>query len=411
MCCRAFILVALGLLFSRDGLAQLGFTLSNGATKTEIPFELHNNLIVVPVILNNQLPLKFIIDTGVRTTILTEKIYSDILHLAYTKKFTINAPGGENVVNAYITNNVTIDLPGIHGQGHAMLVLENDYLDLRSSLGSEVHGILGYELFSRFVVKIDYQNRLLTLMAPQKFKPSRRYARLPITVEDTKPYYVAELHVNDTSSVSAKLMIDTGASHGLFLDSESNPKIVVPTKNIDCIIGKGLGGEITGRMARIKSIKIGRYTISNMIASFPDPDSYPDKIEEIHNVYRNGSIGGEALSRFHVIFDFPREKIYVRPNVAFRKRSYYNMSGLTVKATGQSLHEFEVENVRTSSAGDIAGLKKGDRIIKIRGLQTITMDLSQVNGYFESRPGKKVDMVLLRDGQLIETTVVLKEEI
>jgi len=67
------------------------------------------------------LPLKFIVDTGVRTTILTEKIYSDILHLAYSKKFTITAPGGENSVTAYIANNVTIDMPGVHGRGHAML--------------------------------------------------------------------------------------------------------------------------------------------------------------------------------------------------------------------------------------------------------------------------------------------------
>jgi len=103
-----------------------------------------------------------------------------------------------------------------------------------------VHGILGYELFSRFVVKIDYEARTLTLMAPHKFKPSKKYTRLPITVEDTKPYYVAEVKINDTTSISAKLMVDTGASHGLFLDPESNSKIVVPQKSIASVIGRGL---------------------------------------------------------------------------------------------------------------------------------------------------------------------------
>ncbi len=119
-------------------------------------------------------------------------------------------------------------MPGIHGRGHAMLVLENDFLELRSSLGTEVHGILGYELFSRFVIKIDYEAKgwMMTLMLPEKFKPSRKHTRLPITVEDTKPYYVAELKINDTTSMSAKLMIDTGASHGLFLDTESSHKII-----------------------------------------------------------------------------------------------------------------------------------------------------------------------------------------
>src|SRR5215467_2675043 len=100
-------LLILFLMLSLQGFGQqLGFSLNNNATKVTIPIEIHNNLVVVPVVLNNQLPLKFIVDTGVRTAILTEKIYSDILHLAYSKKFTISGPGGDNIVNAYIANNV-----------------------------------------------------------------------------------------------------------------------------------------------------------------------------------------------------------------------------------------------------------------------------------------------------------------
>jgi len=391
--------------------AQLGFSLADGATKAEIPIEIHNNLVIVPVILNNQLPLKFIVDTGVRTTILTEKIYSDILHLAYSKKFTISAPGGLNTVNAYIANNVTIDMPGVHGRGHAMLVLENDFLELRNSLGSEVHGILGYELFSRFVIKIDYEAKLMTLMLPQKFKPSRKYTRLPITVEDTKPYYVAELRINDTTSMSAKLMIDTGASHGLFLDTESSNKIIIPSKNISCTIGKGLGGLISGRLARIPSLRVGRYTINNMIASFPDPNSYFDTLRTGHLVYRNGSIGGEVLSRFQVVFDFPREKIYLKPNHAFRKNSYYNMSGITVKAAGPNLRDFVVVEVREQSSAYRVGVKVGDHIFSINSNLTKEMDLSEINAYFNSRPGKIIEMKLIRGSELIEKEITLINEI
>jgi hypothetical protein len=408
---RRLYTLLIGFLIYNTGLGQLGFSLADGATKAEIPIEIHNNLVIVPVILNNQLPLKFIVDTGVRTTILTEKIYSDILRLAYSKKFTITAPGGLNTVNAYIANNVTIDMPGVHGRGHAMLVLENDFLELRSSLGSEVHGILGYELFSRFVIKIDYEAKLMILMLPQKFKPSRKYTRLPITVEDTKPYYVAELKVNDTASISAKLMIDTGASHGLFLDIESNDKLNVPPKNINCTIGKGLGGIISGRLARIKSLRIGRYTISNMIASFPDPNSYFDTLRTGRLVYRNGSIGGEVLSRFQVVFDFPREKIYLKPNHSFRKNSYYNMSGITVKATGPSLREFIVVEVRGQSSAFKEGVKVGDRIFSINNTLTSEMDLNEINSYFNSRPGKKLMMKLIRDTEVIDKEIILVNEI
>ena len=40
---------------------QLGFRIINGQKRVRIPFELYSNLIVVPVILNNQLPLKFVL--------------------------------------------------------------------------------------------------------------------------------------------------------------------------------------------------------------------------------------------------------------------------------------------------------------------------------------------------------------
>ena len=64
----------------------LGFSLPDGKSKVQFPIEIYNNLIVVPVILNHQLPLKFILDTGVRTSILTEKAYSDILNLPYSRQ-------------------------------------------------------------------------------------------------------------------------------------------------------------------------------------------------------------------------------------------------------------------------------------------------------------------------------------
>ena len=393
-------------------LAQiLGFSLTNGETKVQIPIEIHNNLVVVPIILNNQLPLRFILDTGVRTSILTEKAFSDILHLAYTKKYTLSGPGGQKLVDAYVTNNVTIDMPGVHGAGHALLVLDQDYLELRNSLGTDVHGILGYELFSRFVVKIDYEKHILTLIQPDHYKPSRKYQAIPITVEDTKPYVLADLKLSDTTSLRAKLLMDTGASHGLFLDPESDKNIKIPAQNVSSSIGRGLGGVIMGKIGRVPQLSIGKYSITDVVASYPDPNSYLDTMKLGGSVFRNGAIGGEVLSRFDVAFNFPAERIYLKKNHAFKRKFYYNLSGLTLAAKGASLRKFEISFVRPLSSAAKAGLRVGDAITSINGVDVVDLDLNTINGFFNSKPGKKIKVDIERDGVVMRKEFRLESQI
>lgn len=117
-----------------------------------------------------------------------------------------------------------------------------------------MQGILGYELFSRFIIQVDYERKLLTLMLPHRFKEKKKFTWIPAQIQDTKPYVTANLQLNDTTSLSARLLVDSGASHGLFLEASSSNKITIPAKHVSSTIGRGLGGEITGQIGKIKSI-------------------------------------------------------------------------------------------------------------------------------------------------------------
>jgi predicted aspartyl protease len=394
-----------------NGQQTLGFSFPEGVHRVEIPIEIHNNLIVVPVILNNQLPLKFIIDTGVRTAILTQKVYSDILNLSYTRKYSLSGPGGQKLVDAYITSNVTFDMPGVHGQGHSMLVLEEDYLELKNSMGTDVHGILGYELFSRFVVQIDYEAKKMVLIHPENFKPKRKYQELPIRIEDTKPFVELEISVRDSSSMKAKFLVDTGASHGMLIEEDSDEKLRVPSKNIQSILGRGIVGIITGKIARSKSLKIGKYELNNLITSFPDDYAYRDSSGSKNFTPRNGSIGGDLLSRFTVIFNFSEEKMYIKKNASFKKGFYYNLSGLTLRASGVRLRDYEISDIRKNSAADKAGLLKGDQVISVNGITVSEFELSNVNNFFNSKPGRKIRMQIIRNGQNLKKEFYLQSQI
>ena len=272
--------------------------------------------------------------------------------------------------------------------------------------GMDVQGVLGYEVFSRFVVIVDYEQKRLTLIQPEYFRPKRRYQALNISIQDTKPYIVVPVEMANGASVTSKLLVDSGASHGLMLDPASNKLIVVPEKHVSSLIGRGLGGLITGQIGRIKSLALGKYKLENVVASFPDANSYIDTLKA-SDVFRNGSVCGEILSRFTTIYNFSGEKMYLKKNSSYPKKFYFNMSGLTIKAKGARLQNFEITDVRKDSEAEKAGLVFGDLVLSINGLPTSTLNLNSINGYFDSSPGKRIKLEILRNTERLTISFVL----
>ena len=405
---KVILILAFNLVISLSCLAQsrLGFQLKDGQKKAVIPFELHNNLIVVPVILNDALPLKFILDTGVRTAILTERTISDIINLPYSRSLSIRGVGGEKIVDAQIATNVTLELPGVRGKGHALFVLEEDYLKLRNYLGTEIHGILGYELLSRFIVKINFNRKKITIYDREYFNSPSKYEKLDITIENTKPYLVTPISINSNQSLNAKLMIDTGSSHTLMLLSNDNVNFEIPEKNVESSLGSGLGGLIYGKVARIHNIQFGEINIKEPVVTFPNRESYPDSLRFS---YRNGTIGGGLLAQFNLIFDYQSNSLYIKKNKTYGKAPHYNLSGLTLIADGVHLDEFRIVEVRMESPAENAGLLVGDKILTVNGKTTEGMEFDSLLGFFNSKVDRLIRIEYSRDDRTYFTSFRLRK--
>ena len=375
---------------------RLGFQMTPGFKRISVPFSLHNNLVVIKVILNDALPLSFILDTGVRTSILTDKTFTDLLNVNYSRKFIIRGAGGQKLVDAYVANDVTLDIGGLVGHGHAMLVLEEDLLQLKSYLGRDVQGILGYELFSRFIVDINYDRKIVTFHEPSIYTKKRKYTSIPITVEDTKPYITGVMNLGNGKELGVKLMVDTGASHSLLLDKNSNELITVPANHLDSNLGRGLAGDILGKIGRIDGLRIDKYVFPNVIATYPDSATY-----DLHGgrILRNGSIGGGILTRFRTVYDFANSMLYVKKSAAHKKPFEYNLSGLIVNAKGLNLRDFEIIVVRPNSAAEKAGLEVNDKIIEVNGTKANDLNLDQLVGLLNARNDKLVRVVVMRKGE------------
>lgn len=387
------------------GLAQpeskiFGFAIADNKRSVAIPFTLNNNLIVVDVLFQGVIPLKFIIDTGVTNTVLIEKIYADVLDIVPDRKMSLVGAAGGKEVEAFIVNSISINLKGMKGSQIPLLILKEDYLKLQESMGIKVHGILGYDLFKNFIVKIDYLNRVLTFYNHDTFKKKLwSYTELPLVVENTKPYIYQTVKLNNSEQIKAKLMIDTGASHSLMLHQNSDSAIVVPEKNIRDILGAGIAGSIEGHVGRIDYMLIDSYRLDEVIARFPDVGTYNDIIE---NTERHGTVGGGVLRRFSTYLDYKNERLFIKKNKSFRESFDYDMSGMSVVAKGELFLEpfYEVDIIRAGTPADKAGLKSKDIILSLNGYQGKALNLSRINEILTSKEGRKIRVKIQRNKEV-----------
>lgn len=381
----------------------IGYKIDDSEKRSAFPFEYINNLLIVPVLMNDSIPMKFILDTGVRTTLLTEG-NDHHLDVAYNRTVKINGLGSAGEIEAYVASGVKLQLPGITGRGQTLIVLGKDYLNLRSHIGQEVHGILGYDFFNHFVVKIDYTSQKITVYESDSFKPSRRFSSFPIQLVGGRPYLNASITQSDGSHVSGSFLIDTGASHSLLLEADSSNSLTIPEKTLPTIVGWGLSGPLDGEIGRIKLFSLGKFTFRNALVSYGScmqsiAKAVPDRL---------GSIGGELLSRFTLILDYQSEKLYLKKNAHYRRGFSHNKSGLDLVAEGPYFKTFRVVHVIAGSAAEENGFQLGDVIVAINGKGAGQLTLDEIQGIFRSENAQTLQVVVLREGQYLSITFRLK---
>lgn len=393
---------------SASGQKEFGFKMPEKVSKIEIPFEQYNNLIVIPITINRFLTLKFILDTGVETAILTEKVYGDILNLNYIREIIIDGPGIIDSIEAIIANEVTFSLPGgIVGYNMNMLVLKEDYLELSGNIGDNVHGIIGYDIFSRFVVEVNYDDNLITLWNPKKYKKKKRSITVPTKIIGNKPFINAKIDQGKKEK-SLDIMIDTGASHAALIDYSVLDTAMMPDEQIIVRLGRGIAGEIPGFVGRMDSLTISKFNFKDVLVSTPFDGAYNNTIKRGSRV---GTIGGDVLKRFNVTFDYNAEKIYLIKSDAFKEGFEYNMSGMTINAVGQKLDTIKVVDIDKNGVASKVDIRLGDVILKVNGKHLRNSSLSKIYSLMRKSDGYKIKCTILRDGEKIKKKFYLKRMI
>tara|TARA_R110000868_G_scaffold383578_7_gene650654 strand:- start:3419 stop:4684 length:1266 start_codon:yes stop_codon:yes gene_type:complete len=382
--------------------------------KVVIPFKMINNLIVIPLSINDSDTLHFVLDTGVASTLITELSEEDIVPLNYLRTVSISGLGEGESVSVYYSPENTIQIGKALGTRQDVLVMIEDVFHLSGLLGTEVNGLIGYSVFKNFIVELDYHLKRIILHDHDRYgkkyeekKQSDKWSEIPLSLFRQKPYVDLEIEQKDGSRVDVKLLLDSGASHGMALYYTANDHIHLPENKIRSFLGNGISGEINGYLGRINSLMVDEHELYDVVASYPDEEGIKRALVFSE---RDGSIGADVLRRFKVFINYKEESMILRPSSGFKDNFTYNISGMEIATPYPDVPIFSVTHVRDSSLAHKADIRRGDILLNINRLGSQYYDLNKLNHLFQ-KDGQKIQFKILRDEETIKRELILKNEL
>lgn len=395
----------------------LGFSFDDGKQFVEMSFKDESNLIVIPILVNGEGPFNFILDTGSESGMIFDRFVIAENNLVNARTIPIYAKNGSKITDLLVANDIDIQMKGVNGERQSMLVLEQNSMNIENILGVNAHGVLGSELFNRFVVEIDYENEKLRLYEPDKFKAPKGFQKIDINIKDFRPYIKASVKQKGEKKINLNLLIDTGASSALFLDEQRNDEVVLPEKTVEHALGSSLSGMMEGKVGRVKQLNIGRnLRFRRIVTSYPDEWQVKSEIGTKGNkITRSGTIGSDVLSRFTVIFDYLNSVVYLKKGRDYRDPFKFNTAGFTfiskpnTEVDGIGPKQFFVSRIIPNSPAALAGIKADDEIISIEGKPIFFYSFTDINGFLREPAGSKITLVIKRNGELFRKDLVLKK--
>lgn len=433
--CLIFILFLFSL--SNWVFSQSKFVIQNKKQSDKIKFKLINNLIVIPVEING-VTLSFILDTGVSKPIIFNFLnVSDTLKIKDTETIFLRGLGEGESVEALKSRNNIFRIGEALKLNQDLYAVFSNKLNFASKLGIPVHGIIGYDLFRDFIVEINYSSGYLKLTAPEKFKykPCKRCEDFNLEFYNGKPYINAEVKIEE-KKIPVKLLIDSGGSDALWLFENESLGIQSNDAFFVDFLGHGLSGSVYGKRSKVNSFFLKSFILKNANVAFPDSTSV-SFAKLIKN--RNGSLSGNILKRFDIIFNYQKALVTLRKNRLFKEKFSHNKSGIELEHDGVRLIKevdkntlkgnttfendeaqnnnnrivlntqykislkpaYGIVELREDSPAKEAGLRIGDVVVSVNNKQVHEYSLQEVMQMFYDVAGKRIRLRVDRNGEIL----------
>ncbi len=376
-------------------LVALPFLLS-GADIT-IPFEFYGNVIWFPARVNGSAPMHFLFDSAAGATCLNRSVLARLNLTPVQESDRMNAGSGDKPTRIALVDGVRVEFGGVTLDLPRAPVIALD--EVAESYGAAVDGIVGYELMERYVVRIDYDARTLTLIDPKKYRPPLKAAALPLEIRNRVPVVHAKINVPGRLAIDGEFLVDApfpgsihftkpfADRHGLLAAARAFTGRTLQGRAM------GVGGEIRRETARIESIQLGPYKVDRPTAEFSDSKGGAFARTDIA-----GILGASLFTKFRVTLDHAHTRLILEPGPSLNDPIEADTSGLSFSAIGPSYKTFAVPIVAENSPAAEAGIQPGDRIVGFDGTLWQFRTLLR-------KPDQQHTLTIERDGRRRSVTI------
>lgn len=286
--------------------ADKGFKFEKPQSKViTVPITLtKNNMIVTQAAINGE-KHNFIIDSGCSILYLNSKYFrgnddEEGAHMSSSEDVNGKISGGQDVITVD-----SFDFNGIRANG--IKVMESDLSHLEK--GTDVYGLIGYDVYKDYDLLFDYKKKTLTLIDPdytETFLKERKYEYDEVPFEMSKTMRHIPLIKAQIDTASLTFGIDCGAGNNL-IDSKRWDEFESMLRRVKTKKLKGIsndeGSEV--HVGKLKSLKIGGKTFRHTQTVFNNISHFNrNKDERI-----DGLIGYEILSKQKTILSYKNTKL------------------------------------------------------------------------------------------------------
>ncbi len=382
--------------FAVPKVAVDDFVIAGGASSTALPFELLNNHIYVEGVVNGDRRGRFLVDTG-GVNLLTDTAAA---RFGIEPEGAIQGRGaGEGTVDVGVAKLESFTFGAVTLRRPTFFVLPLG--EVMAVEGVDFDGLIGFEVFKRFVVEIDYAGRRLTLTRPEAFEYRGKGQTVPFRFDDRTP--VVE---GSVASLPGTFSIDTGSRSTLDLFGPFVAAHDLDTRlgsRFEALTGWGVGGGVRSKVAPGTAIRIGGVEVPDVVVTLSLQREGP-----FADQYLAGNIGGGVLKRFTVTFDYRNKVMILEPNRQFGTPEPYDRAGMWVNRAGDA---FEVVDVVHGGAAAKAGIRVGERIVACDGKPATELPLTLLRERFRREPpGTAFELaVVSRSGEERTSRLVLED--